>query len=737
MSIVENSANVAQQRKRRRIPKSCEACRVKKLKCDRVRPRCSSCIIRQITDCHYEEDRLGKKVKTTTTTNSDISECAISNITTTTTTTTTTTSGEKAVSNENLLGANVNPFANVIYVHRCLPKGRVMVQGPTSLKSFVANIHPPFTEKFEQLWRKTEPERLLWQDENKEINGQTNPLKNTNGPLLGSETSLLELCSRLPEYHVLLQNMTQFFSGSPLYDISTILSKKDTMEIFYTSFIPDGTVWKFQDRLVKKIGMPVGVHHYQLGVVLMINRLVHCKENIDPMVEVFLNNLEHQSQMNGSFMVQCQFLLLRWYHRKLYFTKIDDVKLLNLVSRIVDTSMNLGLQLDIEKIYSGDKNLQVFKNMWYWIQFADLSISFQFGRPLKISAVVYKNFPYNNNEESSFIKKLHRFLMTVREPYDSIYDQSVNPNLLSACEQLTQFLTIEFPNISKYFEDPFDWKIAISELRILTLTLGILIAMYGLRFKMIGERTLKLKNDFTQVTLVSFKLITDMLEYCWRYDNEFFPTLVTSSNSLTPFLTSAISLSEGLFQRAHMNFMSLIYYKITLFKDGHFRLYDLQSIDWDLSTLETRNDKSITIHTAFELYTEIFSRWRKPAAINMKSVLKRSYPYFLMILLEKIGRMIVDKVIQFRQKSEENVRGTVDPNGSNVHLEKADSDDVNNGSTDGVSKENADGEEVPYDETALLEAQLNNQISDEFWGSFNDYWEELLKNDCNQTQDYI
>ncbi|SMN20075.1 similar to Saccharomyces cerevisiae YOR172W YRM1 Zn2-Cys6 zinc-finger transcription factor that activates genes involved in multidrug resistance [Maudiozyma saulgeensis] len=723
---------VQQQRKRRRIPKSCEACRVKKLKCDRVRPRCSSCIIRQISDCQYEEDRMlghgkNRKKKNNDDDDDEGDEGDIE--------TKNSAPKKKILLNgvSNSSRGHVNPFASMVYVHRCLPKGKIMVQGPTSLKSFVANIHPPFTEKFEQLWRKTEPERLLWQDEHKETIARTDPLKNMNGPLLGSETSILELCSGLPDYQTLLESMNQFFSGSPLYDISTILSKSDTMEAFHTSFIPDGTIWKLQDRLVKKIGMPVGPHHYQLGILLMINRLVHCKENIDPKIEIFLNNLENQSQANGCYISQCQFLLLRWYHRKIYFTKIDDVKLLNLVNLIVDTSMNLGLQLDIEKIYAGDANIQLLKNMWYWIQFADLSISFQFGRQLKISATVYKNFPYNDTEESSFIKKLNRFLKTVREPYDSIYDQTTSPDLLTSCEQITHFLTIEFPNISDYFRNPYEWKVAVSELRILTLALGILIAMYGLRFKMIGERTLELKNNFTQITLISFKLITDILEHCWRYDNEFFLNLVTSSNSLTPFLTLAISLSEGLFQRAHMNFMSLIYYKITLFNEGYFRPYDLQSLDWDLSTLETRNDKNITINTAFELYTGIFSRWRQPAAMVMKGVLKRSYSYFLMILLQKISRMIVEKVIQFRLKSEETVRYSANVDGAGVPSQNTENYITKNS----TSNETADGEDVPYDEKTLLGTQLNSQVSDEFWGSFNDYWEELLKNDYNLTQDFI
>lgn len=707
-----NSTSV--QRKRRRIPKSCQACRVKKLKCDRVRPRCSSCIIRQIIDCQYEEDTLGENIRKMPPTKTQDGSSGPS----------------QPISIPSPSNKNINPFVSMTYIHKVPRLGRVMVQGPTSLKSFVTNIHHPFTIKFEHLWRKTEPERLLWRDEHKEQLEKSNPVYDINESLLGSQTSVIEISAALPDYKTLVKNMNEFFSDSPLYDINTILSKDETMEFFYTAFIPDdgnnnkesSKIWKFQDRLTKKIGMPLNSKHYKLGILLMINRLVHCKDYIDPRIEIFLNQLENQNQFSGAFIVQCQFLLLRWYHRRLYFTKIDDINLLNLVSHIIDIAMTLGLQLDIDKTYSHDTHidLQMLKNMWYWIQFADLSISFQFGRPLKINSKCYRNFSYDNDSasKSNFIKKLHRFLIVVRDCYDVIYDQSTYPNLPASCKQITNLLMIEFPNMSDYFNDrsKYDWKNNLSELRILTLGLGVLISIYGLRFKITGDRTIRSKNSYIQTTLISFNLITDTLENCWKYDNEIFPDLVESSGSLTPYLNMAISLSEGLFQRAHMNFMSLIYYKVTLFNEGSFRPYDFEPLDWNLDTLETRDDKVITLVSTFNIYTDIFSRWRRPEVHDMKQVLKRSYPYFLMILLEKISRMIVEKVIRFRQKSEEAIKN------------------VNNGLNEPATP--TDSQTTSSIGTPQDEEQLNSQVADEFWGTFNGYWEELLKHDYKSSQDF-
>ncbi|ODV90246.1 hypothetical protein CANCADRAFT_25585, partial [Tortispora caseinolytica NRRL Y-17796] len=49
-------------KRRNRIPVSCAPCRLRKLKCDRSRPNCGSCMRRGIIDlCIYEEkSRLQK-----------------------------------------------------------------------------------------------------------------------------------------------------------------------------------------------------------------------------------------------------------------------------------------------------------------------------------------------------------------------------------------------------------------------------------------------------------------------------------------------------------------------------------------------------------------------------------------------------------------------------------------------------------------------------------------------------
>ena len=712
MSVLESVSHV---HKRRRVPKSCFACRTKKLRCDRVRPRCSSCTIRQIVSCEYADGSASDEQSRETSVEMEVALPIPQAVTPPPT-------------------AGNNPCLQFAYFHRDANTGKTMSQGPTSLKAFVSNIHPPFTEKFDRLWRMTEPERLQWQEDHKERLEQLNPL-GSSGPLTQAEVSVQELSKALPPFNELHSSVNTFFTASPLYDINTVLSATETLKDFYMIFNTDEEErWRLQDRFVKKLTGPLNRHHYKLGTLLMIHRIVASRDVVNPIIETYLRQLEGSIVPGGSHVIQLQFLMLRWFHRKVYFTKVDDTVLLSLVGQLVDTAMDMGLHLDIEKVYADyEGDVLILKNMWLWIQYADLSVSFQFGRPLRISPAVYRNFAYNNVEQSSFIKKLCRFANIAREIYDSIYAPSVSPDLATGSKHLKQFIVVEFQNLGDYYTLARNKETALSETRILMLGLGILMSLYSLRFKVMGERSIELKNNFAQTTLMSLHIISCLLKHCYLEDvkGNIYPE--DEMASLPPFLNMAISLSEGVFQRAQMNFMALIYYKITLFHQEAFRTHDLQTVEWTLDTIDVQTDKVVTLKTSFDMYMEIFGNWREPQVRGMVGLFQRSYPLFLMLLLENKSRHMVEKVIQFRQKSEQSIRACFE------QRQRPDTSSTTAASTPASTHPDHQSRDtdIPQEEQQyLLEDSISSQIYDEFWDSFNSYWEGLLREEQVPSLDF-
>ncbi|GMM56160.1 hypothetical protein DAKH74_027760 [Maudiozyma humilis] len=717
-------------RKRRRVPKSCSACRRKKLRCDRVRPMCSSCTIRQIGSCEYEED----EVSAATSREGSVGASTVhSGATANVSPVQQNVSADSAAPPTPPATSGDNPCLQFMYVHRDPHTGKTMSQGPTSLKTFVSNIHPAFTEKFDRMWKMTEPERLQWQEDHKEWLTQIEPLRNA-GPLTETEVSVQEICTKLPPYNKLHSAVNTFFTASPLYDINTILSSTGTLTEFYMIFNPDvSDAWMMQDRFVKKLTGPINKYHYKLGILLMINRIVMCRDVIDPMIETYLRRLEETVVPGGSYINQIQFLLLRWFHRKVYFTKLDDTKLLHLVGRMVDTALDLGLHMDIEKVYSDYKgNMQLLKNMWLWVQFADLSISFQFGRALRISSAVYRNFAYNNVDQTPFIKKLDRFMAVARSAYDAIYLRASSPDLKTGSQQLRQFISVEFSNLGDYYGSAQDKGSALSETRILMLGLGMLISLYALRFKVLGEKSIEVKNNVAQTTMVSLHLVSCLLKHCYAEDSKN-DTLHPEDElaPVPPHLNMAISLSEGVFQRAQMNLMAVIYLKITLFHKEAFRPYDLQPVEWNLNTIEVQKDNVISMKAFYDMYMEIFSQWRDPESRGMFGIFRRSYAFLLMLLVERKGRRLMEKVIELREASEKCIKNCLE---SRQQAE---------GTATGASpqkpqpsSESRDADIPPEEQEYPMDETMSTQIYNDFWDSFNSYWDDLLLDEQVPSVDF-
>ena len=53
---MQQTSRVAATYPRKRALTACDTCRLKKIKCDNVRPRCGSCIKNGNLNCHYRTD---------------------------------------------------------------------------------------------------------------------------------------------------------------------------------------------------------------------------------------------------------------------------------------------------------------------------------------------------------------------------------------------------------------------------------------------------------------------------------------------------------------------------------------------------------------------------------------------------------------------------------------------------------------------------------------------------------
>ena len=141
----------ASKGKRRKVARSCEFCRRRKLKCDQMRPQCSTCRSRGLNICRYNTDNPNLLVlrKPTVITN-DITTAGTKRSTNGDITKTKTTNKPRV---DDPSAGNIPPpsfkhkniYKNNHYL-QTNPDGSRLIYGPTSLRQLVFKRYPVFFE---------------------------------------------------------------------------------------------------------------------------------------------------------------------------------------------------------------------------------------------------------------------------------------------------------------------------------------------------------------------------------------------------------------------------------------------------------------------------------------------------------------------------------------------------------------------------------------------------------------
>lgn len=80
-------------------------------------------------------------------------------------------------------------------------------------------------------------------------------------------------------------------------------------------------------------------------------------------------------------------------------------------------------------------------------------------------------------------------------------------------------------------------------------------------------------------------------------------------------------------------------------------------VDWDMTSYNVPTDKSISLITTFEAYRKIFEDWisydkSNAEGFELKNLMLRSYSGLILITLERTYRIIVEKALEYRKKTE-------------------------------------------------------------------------------------
>lgn len=266
--------------------------------------------------------------------------------------------------------------------------------------------------------------------------------------------------------------------------------------------------------------------------------------------------------------------------------------------------------------------------------------------------------PRDFTKDKTFFGKMRRFLYLVRPMIGEFHKKTGTPKVVEHGQVLLKFLEEEFKPI-KYATDPdlID-QLTFGDIRIILCILDIITVFYSVGFVLLNHRSLILKNISIQTHLLTFSIFKNFVNHCHDLDRKHFPEMVHPSyHALPPYLSTCLSLTLHPVLQSLGIFYAFFFLKATLFENGIFVSNDMVEVDWDMTSYNVPTDKSISLITTFEAYRKIFEDWisydkSNAEGFELKNLMLRSYSGLILITLERTYRIIVEKALEYRKKTE-------------------------------------------------------------------------------------
>lgn len=728
---------------RRKPIKSCTFCRKRKLRCDQKKPICSACAQRNLTNCTYTSSALiessssRKKATDKVTTRDDLNRMI-------------------AILEDQLKKAQsqtektINPLREM-YSFQTKKNGRVTWYGPTAVLSLVRKTHWGTSDSFRNLWAKVKSTRKQF--------------KQQRGTSLLSENCLVEepvgdphafqlplsivqdTCAVLPSYEATRGLLISFFENKQLFEVDDILDKEKVLKDFEDGFVPGPLLPLSSERSIVNLLPSEKKNYYKVGVVIAVLAVGHYRDDVPQAIRRFLVFLAGLCTGKVMYIERLQMNLLRHFYRVTFWASEDAAHTMILGHSLTQEAMRMGLNHNIREFFKGqEKNvgrLETIENLWSRITFADFDTSLLSGSPMQIHPDLIYDESFFSDHSKTSQGLLKRYLSLVRPMQHAITSKYGRPPLDSFCEMILDFIEAEFPPIWHFTEAESVHKTSTMEKRIMSHLFSYLMILLGLRFTAYGEKTHELKNAVLVTSLMALAFSINLITCAYEQDKKMFPSYLSeTSEGLSPYLYQAVSMTTKLLSRVLPIFYGMAYHKLTLFENG--LLIELQQGEsaCDLRTLRTPPGVRISLMNSFEMFQSMFDQLLSREEI--KTVIFRSRIIRVFFTMEKVGRVIINKVLKYRTSAENSwvsqsqIDNITDGSMARPVTSQTASGDFSSAVSPVIQGIQPNGEDnsptrskastSKDGSTDHVDPDMAMAISDEFWSTYNLGWEEYMNN---------
>ncbi|AET38243.1 Zn(II)2Cys6 transcription factor domain-containing protein Ecym_2522 [Eremothecium cymbalariae DBVPG len=642
---------------RRKVSKSCVFCRKRRVKCDKARPKCSTCVSKGLPECVYLSEfthDVNSRELFSSTPNVkllrriDELETELARMK---------SEMIPMFLHQNFASTHVDSLNKLSDFHLVIEKhGRTVFYGPTSYRTVVAALCPRFYHYSSTIWTKLRKARCNWKKANNYTSMTDSDMMDI--PLLGGNvgTILDALKHSLPSYEV-IRKALEFAFKSPFYRNFSFLDGEKVMRDFYTCFSkgPKNSI-SGQSPIISLIPVEKN-NYYPVGVIVLIFSIVNYGQYPPPELELFLKYLSNSFSGKVFYVERVEFFLLRFFYRDLFSKSAGDcIHTVFFAHEAATTAIHMGFHKDIKDLY---KNHPTYKdkvvyleNLWHWVLFIDIDVSLATGVPLYIAqnTVSLESISNPNTGNMYFLKKV---IVKLRSVLIEIHSPIRTPDLKVLIEDIREFVRQKYKPLNFYLHRQNLNGQEYLELESLMLFMSTMFHM--------SMVNLIINNDFSpenfatifQYILYTIKLTMVIIQRYFELDSIYYPQRIENAHhNPMMHLQLGICIMAKMCTRAIVEYYTLLF-DCTMCVDASSQRTNTNDpvssvFDLNIETLEVQNDHYISITAAAGEIRNLFEKFLGNMGPKLLEILKRKYPFMVLTSLEKICNAVLESAIESR-----------------------------------------------------------------------------------------
>lgn len=333
------------------------------------------------------------------------------------------------------------------------------------------------------------------------------------------------------------------------------------------------------------------------------------------------------------------------------FSGCDFSRVYMLIQTACSLACTLGLNRDIEIPINSHDQVYI-ENLWWWILYMDVQVSFNLGIALQINGLPIGRFNYSPMEDRQDVI-FRKSILMLRSILEKIYDKNNIPSVKQLILDAKEFVNLNYKSLSYYMSpDSCDFNERI-EVHTLLLLLTSISNLSNIQRYFFNDKGFEIFNTSIHLSFTSLYISIAVLNSYFKMDIEdphYESTM--KFGGLPPHIQLGMwvtyhTIGRVLYEMYGTLFSSLL---SPIPQSAYTEEFDFSQPPFESFQIPT--DHYISLKNVSKSLNSAFDTFYAPDCKQLLKIMKKHYSFLFIFSLENICRMIFENGLRVNQESQ-------------------------------------------------------------------------------------